>query len=90
MHTSTYNLCGLKPSLGQTEVPNPCRIQYIKLTNSIFNWFSKVNVGLYVANNESIAINCCNGDAFNVFLNETGKITLDEVQNFMFIRNKQL
>lgn len=77
MYVATNNKCGLGPLLGQEKIPEFCNKQYVKITNSIFSHLSNLNAWLYVSINECETMNCKKEDPLNVFLNGTGKITLD-------------
>ncbi|KAL4153711.1 hypothetical protein QTP88_001544 [Uroleucon formosanum] len=76
MYSSTNTICGVNSLLGLKENSSVCKVQYVKITNSIFSRLESTNTWLYVSVSENVAIKCDNEDP-HIILNGTGQITLN-------------
>jgi len=77
MYSSTNTICGVNSLLGLKENSSVCKVQYVKINNSIFSRLESTNTWLYVSVSENVAIKCVNEDPHNIILNGTGQITLN-------------
>ncbi|KAL4154132.1 hypothetical protein QTP88_001965 [Uroleucon formosanum] len=77
MYSSTNTICGVNSLLGLKENSSVCKVQYVKITNSIFSRLESTNTWLYVSVSENVAIKCDNEDPHNIILNGTGQLTLN-------------
>ncbi|KAL4103589.1 hypothetical protein QTP88_018950 [Uroleucon formosanum] len=77
MYSSTNTICGVNSLLGLKENSSVCKVQYVKITNSIFSRLESTNTWLYVLVSENVAIKCDNEDPHNIILNGTGQLTLN-------------
>ena len=77
MYSSTNTICGVNSLLGLKENYSVCKVQYVKINNSIFSRLESTNTWLYVSVSENVAIKCVNEDPHNIILNGTGQITLN-------------
>ncbi|KAL4119007.1 hypothetical protein QTP88_011880 [Uroleucon formosanum] len=77
MYSSTNTICGVNSLLGLREEFSVCKVQFVKITNSIFSRLEHMNTWLYIAVSENVGIKCESEDPLNLILNGTGKITLN-------------
>ncbi|KAL4153932.1 hypothetical protein QTP88_001765 [Uroleucon formosanum] len=77
MYSSTNTICGANSLLGLKENSSVCKVQYVKITNSIFSTLESTNTWLYISVSENVAIKCDNEDPHNIILNGTGQLTLN-------------
>jgi len=77
MYSSTNTICGVNSLLGLKENSSVCKVQYVKINNSIFSRLESTNTWLYVSVSENVAIKCVNENPHNIILNGTGQITLN-------------